>query len=72
MTDRAVILSASELADLTGYRQRVKQLAWLRDRLRIAAPLRADGLPIVSRAQVEAALSGARTSTAAGPQWSKA
>lgn len=64
-------LSQAELVDLTGYVQPSRQCAWLARTLRITPPRRADGTPVVSRAQVEAALSGKRETTS-GPQWSKA
>ena len=69
----ALLLTSDELHELTGYRQRTRQLAWLRDRLKITPPLRADGLPIVSRSQVEAALAGRADAAPAsnGPRWSK-
>lgn len=67
-----VILTATELQALTGYRQPRRQLAWLQTTLRIAAPRRADGLPVVSWTQVEAALAGKSAPPAtAGPRWSK-
>jgi hypothetical protein len=65
------LLTAAELRALTGYRQHARQLAWLRDRLKIAPPLRADGLPVVSHAQVEAALAGKSTPASNSPRWSK-
>lgn len=71
----ALLLTPEDLVELTGYRQRRKQLQWLSDKLRIVAPLRADGLPIVSRAQVEAALAGQQAATAPppnGPKWKTA
>lgn len=64
-----ITLTAAELVELTGYRRRVKQARWLREKLRITPPLRADGLPIVSRAQVKAALAGKPQQ--AQPKWSK-
>jgi Domain of unknown function (DUF4224) len=67
----ALLLSRGELEQLTGYRQAARQVKWLRARLKITPPLRADGLPIVSRAQVEAGLSGAPDAGAAGPKWRK-
>jgi hypothetical protein len=67
-----MLLTRAELIELTGYRQRRCQIAWLREHLRIVPPLRADGLPVVTHAQVEAALAGhARNAAAAGPNWSK-
>ena len=66
------ILTADELQTLTGYRQQRRQLAWLQAKLRIAAPRRADGMPVVSWAQVEAALAGKTPAVGtAGPRWSK-
>jgi hypothetical protein len=68
----SLVLTREELQDLTGYRQQARQLEWLSDRLRIKAPRRADGMPIVSRAQVEDALAGkAQAAGAGGPRWSK-
>lgn len=64
-------LSHDELVALTGYRQHARQLRWLRERLKLSPPLRADGLPVVTRVQVEAAVSG-RQVAANGPRWSKA
>ena len=69
-TPTALLLSADELQELTGYRQRTRQLRWLRERLKIEPPQRADGQPVVSRAQVEAALSGQPKVASAGPKWS--
>ena len=67
-----LLLTRDELVQLTGYRQRSRQVGWLRDRLRITPPLRADGLPIVTRAQIEAALGGQPAAPAPnGPKWSK-
>jgi hypothetical protein len=66
-----LLLTAEELQALTGYRQRTRQLAWLQARLAIKAPQRADGLPVVSRAQLEAALAGKAPTAEAGPKWSK-
>jgi hypothetical protein len=66
------LLTADELHALTGYRKPHRQLTWLQTTLRIAAPRRADGMPVVSWAQVEAALAGkAAPSATAGPRWSK-
>lgn len=70
----ALLLTADELHQLTGYRQHARQLQWLRECLRLSPPLRADGMPIVSRAQLEAALispAGTPAPAAAGPRWSK-
>jgi len=66
-----MLLSRAELVDLTGYRQRGRQVRWLRERLRIDPPLRADGSPVVSRDQVENALAGKHAAPANGPRWSK-
>lgn len=66
------ILTADELQALTGYRQQRRQLAWLQTTLRIVAPRRADGMPVVSWAQVEAALGGKGPAAGtAAPRWSK-
>jgi hypothetical protein len=51
-------LTHDELVELTGYRQHARQMRWLRERLSIVPPMRADGLPVVSRAQLESALAG--------------
>ena len=68
----ALLLTAADLAELTGYRQPARQARWLREQLRIEAPRRADGQPVVSRAQVEAALAGQRgAGSTSGPRWSK-
>lgn len=67
-----MLLTRDDLRELTGYRQPSRQLAWLAEHLRIKPPRRLDGLPVVSRAQVEAALSGARQEVTSGPKWSKA
>jgi len=64
-----LLLSAEELRQLTGYRQHARQVRWLNDRLKIRAPQRADGLPIVTRAQLEATLAGQEKAAAAGPRW---
>lgn len=67
-----LLLTRDELVALTGYRQRTRQAQWLREQLRLRPPLRADGSPVVSRAQVEAALGGKAAGKAtAGPNWSK-
>lgn len=68
----SLMLSEDELQSLTGYKQHSRQRQWLIDRLKIVPPLRADGLPVVSRAQVEAGLAGKGTQPATrGPNWSK-
>lgn len=68
----ALLLTPEELIALTGYRQHRRQFEWLKARLKIVPPLRADGLPIVSRAQVEAALAGGPAAPVSnGPKWSK-
>ena len=68
----ALLLTRDDLVELTGYRQYARQVRWLSERLRITPPRRADGLPIVSRAQLEAALAGkAPAAGSAGPKWSK-
>jgi hypothetical protein len=67
-----MLLTRDDLRELTGYRQPSRQLAWLAEHLRIKPPRRVDGLPVVSRAQVEAALAGARNTVGTGPNWSKA
>jgi hypothetical protein len=64
-------LTADELKELTGYQQRTRQVRWLREVLKIDPPRRADGLAIVTRAQLEAAIGGARPEAANGPRWSK-
>lgn len=61
-------LSEDEMVALTGYRQHARQRRWLAERLKIHAPLRADGLPVVTRAQVEAAVD--KKTPSAGPKWS--
>jgi len=53
-----LLLTADELITLTGYRQHRRQLRWIAERLKIKPPTRPDGLPIISRAQLEAALAG--------------
>ena len=65
-----LLLTADELHQLTGYRQHTRQVMWLRDCLKLTPPRRADGLPVVSRAQLEAALAG-KTDASSGPRWSK-
>jgi hypothetical protein len=67
-------LTREELVSLTGYRQPSRQLSWLQRHLRITSPRRADGLPVVTRLQVENALAAQATGTAvqtSGPRWSK-
>lgn len=71
MSTPAPTLTAAELVELTGYRQHRRQLKWLAERLKITPPLRADGLPVVSRAQVEAGLAGRPAAASRSPQWSK-
>jgi hypothetical protein len=63
-----VILSADDLVKITGYRQHRRQLRWLAESLKIKPPTRPDGLPIVSRAQFEAALAG-KTAPASNINW---
>ncbi len=69
-----LVLTRAELVDLTGYQQTSRQLQWLQEHLHITPPRRADGLPVVTRTQLEQALArrtpslGAQTS---GPRWSK-
>ena len=65
-----MLLTAAELQELTGYRQHARQLQWLRKVLRLEAPRRADGMPVVLRSQVEAAMAG-KTVAANRPKWSK-
>jgi Domain of unknown function (DUF4224) len=69
---KPLLLTAIELADLTGYRQPARQARWLSATLRITPPRRADGMLVVSRAQVENALAGQRAAVAEGPKWSTA
>jgi hypothetical protein len=66
-----LLLSRLELEQLTGYRQAARQVRWLRTAMKIAPPLRADGLPVVTRAQIEAALRGETSASAASPKWRK-
>jgi hypothetical protein len=71
----ALNLTREELVSLTGYQQPSRQLSWLQRHLRLTPPRRADGLPVVTRLQVEHALSataGANKVQASGPRWSKA
>lgn len=67
----SIFLDRDDLRDLTGYRQFSRQLRWLAANLHINPPRRVDGLPVVSRAQVEAALAGTRVQAPASPNWSK-
>lgn len=67
----SILLSRDDLRELTGYRQSSCQLRWLEQNLRIKPPRRPDGLPVVSRAQVEAALAGQHFQAPTGPNWSK-
>lgn len=53
-----MILSELQIIQLTGYRQHSRQLRWIADQLKIKAPIRADGLPILTEAQINAAISG--------------
>jgi hypothetical protein len=66
-------LTREELIELTGYRRSSSMLKWLEANLKIKAPRRADGLPVVSRAQVEAALGGKpdEASRVTTPNWSR-
>lgn len=66
----SVNLTRDELRELTGYRQHAAQLRWLARRLKINPPRRADGMPVVSRAQVESALAG-QSKGSTGPNWSR-
>jgi hypothetical protein len=66
-----LLLTPEELVQLTGYRQRGRQVAWLRGQLKLAPILRADGMPLVTRVQVEAALAGRAVAATSGPKWSK-
>ena len=66
-----MFLSADDLRALTGYRQHARQLQWLATHLRISPPRRCDGLPVVSKVQVEEALAGKQHKALAGPAWSK-
>jgi hypothetical protein len=63
-----LLLTADELVELTGYRQHRRQIQWLADRLKIKPPTRPDGLPIISRAQFEAALAG-KTAPVSNINW---
>jgi hypothetical protein len=55
---RDVMLTEDQIRELTGYRQHARQLRWIADQLKIKAPIRADGLPILTEAQLNAALAG--------------
>jgi hypothetical protein len=65
-----LLLTEDEIRALTGYRQHSRQLRWLSEQLKIKAAIRADGLPIVTRAQLESAVNG-RPVAAPEPNWSK-
>ena len=65
-----MLLTAAELQELTGYRQHARQLQWLRKVLRLEAPRRADGMPVVLRSQIETTMAD-KTVAANGPKWSK-
>lgn len=67
-----LLLTAAELVQLTGYRQHTRQVQWLSERLRLTPPRRADGLPVITRAQLEAALVGQPSQAINGPRWSRA
>lgn len=69
MQTAPVVLSEAELIEVTGYRQKARMWKWLERNLRIKAPKRADGLPVVTRAQIDQAVMTGRT--IAGPNWSK-
>lgn len=69
-----LVLTRDELIELTGYRQTNRQVKWLEQQLRIKPPRRADGLPVVTRAQLEQALDrrgGGSPAQTVGPRWSK-
>ena len=57
-------LTATELRELTGYRQPTKQRAWLVDRL---IPFRDEGRILVSRAAAERWLAGIEAPKSKGP-----
>lgn len=65
-----MILNEEQIRNLTGYRQHVRQLRWIAEQLKIKAPIRADGLPILTEAQLNAAISGSAPK-ASRINWSK-
>jgi hypothetical protein len=65
-----MMLTEDQVRELTGYRQHARQHRWLVEKLKIDAPLRADGLPIVTQLQIEAAVAGTKA-PANGPKWTR-
>lgn len=66
-----MILDEDQIRKLTGYRQHARQLRWIADQLKIKAPIRADGLPILTDAQLDAAISGSRVADEGEFTWSR-
>lgn len=62
-----LILTATELDELTGFKQVAKQRAWLEER---RIPFRYDGRLLVSRAAAERWLSGVEVPQPKGPNLS--
>lgn len=65
-----ILLTEEQIRQLTGYRQHARQLRWIAEQLKIKAPIRADGLPILTASQLDAAIAG-RPTAAQEPNWSK-
>lgn len=66
-----MMLTEQQIRDLTGYRQHARQLRWIAEQLKIKAPVRADGLPVVTAAQLESAVAGKKVAASNEPNWSK-
>lgn len=49
-----MMLTEQQIRDLTGYRQHARQARWIAEQLKLKVPLRADGLPVLTQAQLEA------------------
>ncbi len=67
-----VVLTEQQIRDLTGYRQHSRQARWIAEQLKIKAPIRADGLPILTMAQLQGAIVTESQDASAGEfTWSK-
>jgi len=65
------MLTEEQIRELTGYRQHARQLRWIADQLKIKAPIRADGLPVLTEAQLNAAIAGQKVTDEGEYNWSR-
>ncbi|MCW8917176.1 MAG: DUF4224 domain-containing protein [Magnetovibrio sp.] len=58
MTHPPIYLTASEIREVTGYRQPGRQIRHLRDQYGLLVKIRADGTPLVARSHFNRAMGG--------------